>query len=223
MRRAIIAALVAFTFVATAGMAMAGESIILIDTWVSYGGIDEDVIIAPGYLSGELFYQSTFDVPFGKNVATTAAVAVPTGVEDDVDTVFFQHAEADEIYGPPWMPATFTDVMIVTSVGGPNDDLYHELQVAAWGDGDPYGVIPTVSRDIDITTGWTTDADEGFAMSQEVHSDTIREGAPDAFAVMHTVNMYGDLGSGFDYYFEVSQWGFGLDFELDWGVGTGIP
>ena len=218
MKKTLIAGLVAFSLVATAGIAMAGQSQIKIETFSTYGGLWEWIIISPDYMNDELMYQSFVDIPFGENVGTMAWTAVPegpSGEEDPDPTIFGQYVEADELY----VDGYYWDMMTVEGVAGDEDDVFHMTELYAYSIGDPYGVYPTVSRDLEVTTGWISDAENFLYYDQDIYVDEIADDWADAYGELYSINMYGDGDDGYDYIFELEQWGSTMDFELDWIIG----
>lgn len=232
--RKLIALLTAFVFVATAGAAMAGQSQIGIRTYSEYGGADIETQIMPQYMGdSQFFYQSNFDLCYGKNVGTytmTSVPADPASGEEFADTFFAQAIEADEVslhhgghqevtdeghHGPD---AEFSDVLVILDLASDEsgqDDAYHSLELCVDNEGNPYcDSWITVSKDLSIGTMWATDGANYLAMTQDIYVDDLLDGHEDASGCLKSLNTYGG-----DYFFNTEIWGSGLDYEFDWLIG----
>jgi hypothetical protein len=224
MKKALIASLVAFVLVSTAGIAMAGNSEITVDSYVRLGSTQEQTIVQPAYLNGELTYATSFNIGLGSNVMTHTNIIVPDGAEGG-DTEFEQDIQVNEVISPV---AVYGDALVVIGVDGDDDDAIHTLDTGFVSIGDPYPymgpffgpAIPTVSADVQIHTDWSTDADTHLEMNQQIWSDTIWEARPDAGVVgFSTLDTYGEPGH-VDYVYQLNiPIGAGVYYDLDWDIG----
>ena len=215
--KTLIAGLIAFTLVAGAGMAFAGQSTIQINTYTTYGGVWENLFVAPDYMDEELFYTSDLFIDWGQNVGTMAFVSVPDGIENDDPTMFIQTVEADEIGDNT---ASYSDLLTIESLAGEDDSVYHYTELTAWSIGDPYDMYPTVSNDLVIMTAWMSDADTALVFDQDIYVDQLADDQADAFGTLYSGNWYGDMQADWDYVFQTEVWGSTLEFELDWMIGA---
>ena len=234
MKKTLITGLVAFSLLATIGIAMAGQSEIGIKTYTQRGEVEGSFCINPQYLQYDTHsftYCSEFDTEdWAEDVNTftyTSVPAAPTD-EDMPETVFYQHIDVDEIgvggCGPKYSSYLFIED--IASDGVQDDALHYlELDVEDTGDAvmcDPPGA--SQSKDMDVTTTWVSNGASYLAMTQDIYVENKGhcfgggnndwDFWPDAVADLTSSNTYGG-----DYTYNMDIWGKGIEYEFDWLIG----
>ena len=236
MKRTLIAGLVAFSLVATIGIAMAGPSEIGIKTYTQRGEFEGSFCIDPQYMQWDehtFTYCSTIDTDdYSEDINTFTYTMVPgdpATPEDLEPTIFFQHVDVDEI-GDKHCGPSYTSYLFIEDIASDEsgqDDALHHLELDVRDTGDPVECDPpgaAQSKDMDVTTSWVSDGANYLAMTQDIFVENKghcfgggncdSDFWPDAVGDLSSCNTYGG-----DYTYTIDLWGKGIEYEFDWVIG----